>query len=107
MNEYDYINNENFIQDACKYSSCEYQLSKDEIWIGNTSGNVRWEKGVDIPNYYAHLKTIRLGKQAYCIKGKPLSRDYCLPLIVNKSEYSKVEEIDKQRMKEASLKYRV
>jgi len=81
-----YINNNNFVKDAQKHTSCDWQLKKNEIWLGNTSGNERWEKGVDIPDDYAHLKTIRLGEQAYCIKGKPLSRDYCLPLIIDKSE---------------------
>lgn len=81
-----YLNNKNFTKDAYKFTSCDHELSKEEIWIGNTSGNESWTKGVDIPRRYSHLKTIRLGEQAYCIKGKPLSRDYCRPLIINKSE---------------------
>lgn len=84
--EFSWINNNNFVKDAHKHTSCDWQLSKNEIWIGNTSGNERWEKGVDLPKDYAHLKTIRLGEQAYCIKGKPLSRDYCRPVIIDKSE---------------------
>ena len=91
--DYAYINNNNFVKDAHKHTSCDWQLSKTEIWLGNTSGNEDWEKGVDIPKDYAQLKTIRLGEQAYCIKGKPLSRDYCLPLIIDKSEeqdYSRI-----------------
>ena len=106
MWDYSYLNNKNFVENAHKFISCEHELTKDEIWLGNTSGNKDWECGVDIPNHYSILKTIRLGEQAYDIKGKPLSRDYCRPLIVNKSEYPQVEAIDKERMKAATLGYR-
>ena len=104
--DYSYIYNNNFTKDAHKHTSCDRELAKDEIWLGNTSGNERWTKGVDIPKHYTSLKTIRLGEQAYCIKGKPLSRDYCRPLILNKSEQARHEEICKQRMREASMRYR-
>lgn len=97
-NEYAYLNNKNFVKNAYSHTSCEHEVSKNEIWIGNTSGNIRWEKGVDIPNSYTHIKTIRLGEQAYDIKGKPISRDYCLPLIVGKSEYPEIESIYKKQM---------
>lgn len=97
-NEFDWINNKNFVKDAHKHTSCDWQLLKNEIWLGNTSGNERWEKGVDIPKDYAHLKTIRLGEQAYCIKGKPLSRDYCLPLIIDKSEEEEYSRIYMKKM---------
>lgn len=96
--DYSWINNNNFVKDAHKHTSCDWQLSKNEIWLGNTSGNERWEKGVDIPKDYAHLKTIRLGEQAYCIKGKPLSRDYCLPLIIDKSEEDEYSRIYMKKM---------
>lgn len=96
--DYAYINNNNFVKDAHKHTSCDWQLSKNEIWLGNTSGNERWEKGVDIPKDYAHLKTIRLGEQAYCIKCKPLSRDYCLPLIIDKSEEEEYSRIYMKKM---------
>lgn len=92
------INNNNFDKDAHKHTSCDWQLSKNEIWLGNTIGNERWEKGVDIPKDYAHLKTIRLGEQAYCIKGKPLSRDHCLPLIIDKSEEEEYSRIYMKKM---------
>ncbi len=97
--DYSYIYNKNFTKDAHKYKSCHHELAKDEIWLGNTSGNENWEKGVDIPNYLAHLKTIRLGEQAYYIDGKPISRDYCRPLIINKSEASIYNKIQMDRMK--------
>lgn len=96
--KYDWINNKNFVKDAHKYTSCHWQLSKDEVWLGNTSGNERWKKGVDIPKEYADLKTIRLGEQAYCIDGKPLSRDYCLPLIIKKSEEEEYSKIYQSKM---------
>ena len=98
MDSWNYIINENFTPDAKKHTCCTHELGKDEIWVANTSGNVRWEKGVDIPQKYAHLKTIRLGEQAYCIKGKPLSRDYCRPLIINKSDEAELNAIWMKRM---------
>ena len=104
--EYSYLNNRNFIKDAHRFNSCENEVSKTEMWIGNTSGNVRWEKGVDIPKKYSQLSSIRLGRQAYDIKGKPISIDYCLPLIVNKSEQHKIEAIHKREMEEISFKHR-
>ncbi len=82
----EWITNNNFIKDAHKHTSCHHELNPGEIWMGNTSGNEQWVKGVDIPNRYKNLKTIRLGEQAYCIHGKPISRDCCRPLIVHKSE---------------------
>jgi hypothetical protein len=96
--DYSYINNNNFTKDARKHTSCNHELAKDEIWLGNTSG-------VDIPKHYASLKTVRLGEQAYCIKGKPLSRDYYRPLILNKSEQAQHEEICKKRFIEAQMRY--
>ena len=91
--EFSYINNKNFVKDAHKFTSCEREVGRDEVWIGNTSGNIQWEAGVDIPKKYAHLKTIRLGEQAYDIEGNPISRDYCRPLIVHKSEEKEVYKI--------------
>ena len=85
--EFGWINNNNFVKDAHKHTSCDWQLSKNEIWLGNTSGNDRWEKGVDIPKDYAHLKTIRLGEQAYC-----------LPLIIDKSEEQEYDRIYMKKM---------
>lgn len=96
--EFEWINNNNYVKDAHQHTSCNWQLSKNEIWLGNTSGNEWWEKGVDIPKDYAQLKTIRLGEQAYCINGKPLSRDYCLPLIIDRSEEEEYSRIYMKKM---------
>lgn len=89
----EWILNKNFVTDAQKHSSCHHELKSGEIWVGNTSGDSRWKKGVEIPSRYSSLKTIRLGEQAYDIHGNPISRDYCRPLIINKSEeeaYNKI-----------------
>ncbi len=83
---YEWITDKNYAPDAHKHTSCHHELKNGEIWMGNTSGDEQWEKGVSIPKRYAHLKTVRLGEQAYCIHGLPISRDYCRPLIINKSE---------------------
>mgnify|MGYP001011251393 CR=1 FL=1 len=95
---YEWINNGNFTKDAFEYSSCEHELELGEIWVGNTSGDDRWSKGVSIPRRYQHLKTVRLGEQAYDIYGKPLSRDYCRPLIINKTEEIEYERAFKNRV---------
>jgi hypothetical protein len=61
-----------------KHTSCHHELANDEIWLGNT--------GTDIPEHYRHLKTIRLGEQAYSIHGEPLSQNFFRPLIIKKRE---------------------
>ncbi len=96
--DYSYINKKNYTEDAHKHKSCDHELEGDEIWLGNTSGNENWEKGVDIPSHWASLKTIRLGEQAYCIEGKPISRDYCRPLIINKTDEPEYNRIYQKRM---------
>ncbi len=93
--KYKHIYNKNFVEGAHKHTSCDHELREGEIFIGNTAGNKRWEKGVDIPVRYKHLKTIRLGEQAYDIYGKPLSRDYCRPLIIHRQEMAELEAIKK------------
>ena len=81
------------------HTSCHHELAKDEIWIGNI-----W--GTQIPEHYRVLKTIRLGEQAYCIKGTPLPVDQYRPLIVNKSEEMAVDKIQMDRIANAANKYR-
>jgi len=93
---YEWITEECYTDDARRYTSCNHELECGEVWLGNTSGENRWEKGVDIPIKYRGLKTIRLGKQAYCIHGLPLSRHYCLPLIIHKSEVSEFYKLQKE-----------
>lgn len=83
---YEWIGNGNFTVDAYRHTSCHHELRPGEIWMGNTSGDDRWDFGVKIPHRYAGLKTVRLGEQAYYICGTPISRDYCRPLIIHKSE---------------------
>lgn len=93
---YEWITDKNYTADACKHTSCYHELQKDEVWLGNTSGDERWAKGVDIPLRYRTLKTIRLGEQAYCVHGLPISRDYCRPLIIHKSEENEYYKLQKQ-----------
>lgn len=91
---YEWITAENYTEDAKKHQSCRHELKDGEVWLGNTSGDDQWVKGVEIPSRYKHLKTVRLGKQAYCIHGLPISRDYCLPLIIDKSEIEEFHTIN-------------
>lgn len=93
---YEWITEEYYADDAKKYTSCNHELEKGDVWLGNTFGENRWEKGVDIPVKYRGLKTIRLGKQAYCIHGLPLSRHYSLPLIIHESELSEFYKLQKE-----------
>lgn len=79
------------------YTSCNNELAKDEIWLGNT-------KGTEIPKHYKSLKTIRVGNQAYDIKGNKLDINYCRPLILNKSELEAYEKIYAARMENARYK---
>jgi hypothetical protein len=90
---YEWITEKNFTKDAHKFNSCHHELKKGEIWVGNTSGDKRWEKGVEIPSRYSTLKTVRLGEQAYCVHGSPLSRDYCRPLIIQEWEEKEYERL--------------
>lgn len=87
-----------FTPDAKKHTSCHHELSKTEIWVANT--NVL--KGLQVPEHYAHLKTIRLGEQAYDIKGNPIERNYMRPLIVDKSDFLELEKIWSDRMNDFS-----
>ena len=93
---YEWITEKNFTKDAHKHTSCHHELAKGEIWLGNTSGDERWDKGVEIPSRYRSLKTVRLGEQAYCVHGLPISRHYCLPLIINESEEKEYERLLRQ-----------
>lgn len=85
------------IPEKDKYSSCDWQLSHDEIWLGNTSNGISEDLKV--------LKTIRLGEQAYCIHGKKLDPSYCLPLILNKSEEKEYDRIYAKRISDIHKKY--
>jgi hypothetical protein len=80
----------NYTNDAYKHTSCHHELAKGEVWLGNT--------GTTIPEHYKHLKTIRLGEQAYCIHGKPLDRNYMRPLIIHVSEEPERDKIYLSRM---------
>lgn len=90
---YEWITEKYFTEDAYKHTSCHHELQKGEVWLGNTCGDEQWQKGVQIPTKYRSLKTMRLGKQAFCGHGRPISRHYCLPLIIHESEENEYERI--------------
>lgn len=83
-----------FTPDAKKRTSCHHELSKTEIFVSNT----KVIKGIQVPEHYAHLKTIRLGEQAYDIKGNPIERNFMRPLIIDKSEEVELNKIWQDRM---------
>jgi len=62
------------------------EKKETEIFIANT-------RQLDIPKKFRHLKTIRLGRQAYCINGSKLSPTYMLPMFVGKSDYNELNRI--------------
>lgn len=52
----------------------------NEIFVGNVPA----KEGV--PEYLSGLKTVRLGEQALDIDGNKISKDYMLPMFINRSE---------------------
>lgn len=60
-----------------------------EVFLGNCTA----EDGVWLREELKHLKTLRLGDQAYSIHGEKLSPDYCRPMFLNKSELALYEYI--------------
>jgi len=73
-------------------------LQKDEVFLGNTSG-------VKIPERYKSLSTIRVGNQAYDIKGEKLDTKDYRPLIIKKSEQYLYEKIYMKRIEDINRKY--
>jgi hypothetical protein len=73
----------NMNTDAKRHTSCHWELKPGEIWVGNTDVS---ERGLVVRDELRHLKTVRLGEQAYDIHGKPIERNYCRPLIIHRSE---------------------
>ena len=60
-------------------------------------GNVT---GGKIPSHISHLKTARLGKQAYDIHGGKLDPANYLPLIIGKDEMPEYNRIMMERIKQ-------
>ena len=83
-----------YTEDAFEHTDCSRELKPGERFLGNQ--NIRQEP--DIPDYLKHLKTIRLGEQAYDLNKNPIERDYCRPLIVHQSEYDAYNNIMQARL---------
>ncbi len=96
---YEWITEKYYTHDAFKHRSCNHELNKGEVWLGNTCGDHQLTKGVQIPFYLKRLKTIRLGNQAYCICGLPISKHHYLPLIIHESELEEYYKIVKKHFK--------
>ena len=64
----------------------------NEVFVGNTNKI----KGFP-PKDLSHLKTIRLGKQAFDIHGDKIPTDYCLPIFIDKSELEEYNRIMEYR----------
>lgn len=65
------------------------EARENEVFVGNRS--VRC--GVRIPTYLSHLKTARLGEQAYDVYGRPLPRHLWRPLLIDRSEEGEHDQI--------------
>lgn len=63
------------------------EMKRGEVWVGNTHSST------NLKEKYPTLKTIRLGNQAYDIKGEKIPTDYCRPVFVHKSEEQEYEAI--------------
>lgn len=64
----------------------------DEIWLGNTCIK-GFNKSNTTEKYLSHLKTLRLGNQAYDCDGKEISQDYYRPLFIHESEFKEYDRI--------------
>ena len=67
------------------------EIGRNEIFLGNT----RTDNPSTNRDYLSHLKTLRLGKQALDLDGKPIDPSEYVPLFVHKSEideYNRVME---------------
>ncbi len=64
-----------------------------EVFLGNTT-----VEGGSMTYLAGRLKTVRLGKVAYCIEGKRLPSDYA-PVFLNRSESGLYDAIMIQRIK--------
>lgn len=64
-------------------------LRANEVFVGNTN--------TGIPHDVAHLKTVRLGDQAYDIYGNPIPEPY-KPLIVGMADYDEYNRIRERQL---------
>lgn len=76
---------------------------ENEKFLGNHVFEV-WKNGRFVKEEFPEeelkcLKTLRLGEQAYDIDGKPLSKDYCLPVFINVSELRLYDKIMTDRIR--------
>jgi len=81
-------------QNAKKQKDHSHELKKGEIWLGNSSRG--------IPEDCKHIKSMRLGEQAYDCYGQPLSRNRYRPLIIHQSEEHLYNAVHANRMKKVS-----
>lgn len=93
--------NFDFTDNANKYVNCLHELTDNELFIGNIS--IDKSGTITIPNYLKHLKSLRLGEQAYDINGLPLERYLHRPLIVGKQDYDEYNKIMSNRVKQIRL----
>lgn len=68
------------------------EKKEGEIWLGNYRIG-GFYPNTNIEKYLKHLKTLRLGVQAYDIEGKKLSQKIYRPLFVHRSEYDEYNRV--------------
>lgn len=64
------------------------EAQPDELWLGNTERDSQHFQSLRA----AGLASLRQGKVAYCIEGKPLPNTYA-PLFIKKAEQPRHEDI--------------
>lgn len=65
---------------------------QNEIWLGNYRIGGPYPS-THIEKYLKHLKTLRLGIQAYDYEGKKISQEVYRPMFINKSEFAEYDRI--------------
>lgn len=68
------------------------EKKQNEIWLGNYQIGGQYPS-TSIEKYLKHLKTLRLGIQAYDYEGKEISQEFYRPLFIDKSEFAEYDRI--------------
>ena len=68
------------------------EQKQNEIWLGNYRiGGPH--PSTHIEQYLKHLKTLRLGIQAYDVEGKEISQEIYRPMFIDESEFAEYDRI--------------
>lgn len=71
-----------FMDNAFSRKDCLNELKEGEIWMGN----IDIRKKEEYLTYRSFIPSLRIGEQAYDIKGNPIARFDSRPLFINKND---------------------